>query len=151
MAPRIKYLEEIGVCPSAIIDSNKYHDLESDSRDELFESQRTEFGFDERETWDLRYTSACWLYSRLKMYVDVASKIVDLEYWKYDIDGEEKTQLEVINEMIRLLESHIKYENNTDISESLSSDELGELEKESESNLKKAFELYSKIVEQMWW
>lgn len=39
-------------------------------RKELFKDQRKKYGFDERETWCLSYTSILWLYTHLKRYKD---------------------------------------------------------------------------------
>lgn len=39
-------------------------------RKELFKKQRKEYGFDERETWCLGYTSILWLYCHLKRFRD---------------------------------------------------------------------------------
>ena len=37
-------------------------------RHEMFMKQRKKYGFDERETWALNYTSILWLYTHLKRY-----------------------------------------------------------------------------------
>lgn len=39
-------------------------------RKELFKEQRKKYGFDERETWCLSYTSILWLYCHLKRFRD---------------------------------------------------------------------------------
>lgn len=44
-------------------------------RKELFKEQRKEYGFDERETWCLGYTSILWLYCHLKRFRDWGSAI----------------------------------------------------------------------------
>lgn len=36
------------------------------------------YGFDERECWDLSYTSRVWLYSHLKLYLESAGSVVNL-------------------------------------------------------------------------
>lgn len=41
-------------------------------RQELFKSQRQTYGFDERETWNLNFTSVLWIYAHLKRYLDWA-------------------------------------------------------------------------------
>ena len=38
------------------------------SRHEKFMKQREDYGFDERETWNMGYTSILWLYAHLKRY-----------------------------------------------------------------------------------
>lgn len=48
-----------------------YNTLEEDKtgRKERFQKQREDFGFDEREIWNLRDTTIMWLYSHLKRFV----------------------------------------------------------------------------------
>lgn len=50
-------------------------------RKELFKEQRKKYGFDERETWCLSYTSILWLYCHLKRFRDWGS-VIEME----DID-----------------------------------------------------------------
>ena len=63
-----KYLEELGVKEEAIVNSSLFPIEEDAERSKRFEAQREELCFDERETWDLRYTSACWLYQHIKFF-----------------------------------------------------------------------------------
>lgn len=98
-----KYLDEIGVDYNFLIE-------EDDSRMERFNKQKSIFGFDERETWGLDFVFCCWLYERLKMYVDVAIKVVDLTYHKFSWDGAEYSQLELINILIKKLEEYFSNE-----------------------------------------
>lgn len=37
-------------------------------RNEIFKEQRKKYGFDERETWDMGFTTILWLYSHLERY-----------------------------------------------------------------------------------
>lgn len=76
-----KYLEELGIKATDICIPNSENT--EDSRMPRFLDQREKYGFDERETWSLDYTFACWLYEHLKMYLDV--NCVDLEFYKFDI------------------------------------------------------------------
>ena len=46
--------------------------------------------FDERDTFDLKYTLVCWLYERLRFFQE--GTCIDLNFHKFDIDGEELTQ-----------------------------------------------------------
>ena len=55
-----------------------------------------------KECWDLDWTFIKWLNEHLKVYKKDASKIVDLEYHKFNYKGEELTQLEVINRLIQI-------------------------------------------------
>lgn len=78
-----KYIDELGI---------KYEDTPQgwntdigDSRFPEWEKQREEWGFDERETWNLTYAFELWLYERLKVYdeiniVDTRSDMHQFEY-----------------------------------------------------------------------
>jgi len=55
-----------------------------------------------RECWNLNYEFIVWLKEHLSVYVKEASKMVDLEYHKFNHRGEEYTQLQLINKMIEL-------------------------------------------------
>ncbi len=44
-------------------------------RKELFKNQRKKYGFDERETWALNYTSILWIYCHLKRFRDWGSMV----------------------------------------------------------------------------
>lgn len=57
--------------------------------------------FDKRDTFNLNDTIVLWLYEQLRFFQSEASKIVDFTFHKFDIDGEELTQMECINRMIK--------------------------------------------------
>lgn len=67
------------------------------NRHELFMDQRKEYGFDERETWCLGFTSILWLYAHLKRYREWGSCVemddpnyahtYEIERIKKDKDG----------------------------------------------------------------
>lgn len=56
--------------------------------------------FDERDTYNFDFTLAAWLYERLRYFQDEVSKTIDFEFYKFDIDGEELTQMECIDRMV---------------------------------------------------
>ena len=56
-----------------------------------------------KECWNLNYSFILWLKERLPVYVEEASKVVNLEYHKFNFRGEEYTQLQLINKMIELV------------------------------------------------
>lgn len=51
--------------------TSMYNTLEEDKtgRKERFQKQREDFGFDEREIWNLNNTTIMWLYAHLKRFV----------------------------------------------------------------------------------
>lgn len=149
-----KYLEELGVKEDAVVDSRLYSEEKDEERSKRFEEQRKEYGFDERETWDLRYTSACWLYQHIKFYKELGGQIVDLSFYKFkfrDDDGKksELTQEQSIDKILELLENFIKYENKSGIWEDV--DKENEEELKTQKGLQEAFRMYAEIIPAMWW
>jgi len=87
-----KYLEDLGI-------SLEYADIQkNDSRNEQWEIEQKTYGFDEKETWDLRETFKIWLYERLCMYNEVNS--IDASYHKFNFKGEEITFQDCIDRIL---------------------------------------------------
>ena len=128
-----KYLDDIGE------DYSWVWEPEGSERDELFEKEREIYGFDSRETWSLDYVFYMWLYERLKMYIEYAGEIVNLNYHKFDFKGEEYTQLELINMMIERLESYFKKE------------DLFVSSEEEYEPIKEIGEIWALVLPAMWW
>ena len=89
-----KYLDDI--LPKGKSPYDFYYNDEV--RSQKWESERQEYGFDEREMWLLDFTFFCWLYERLKKYkevnhTDLTSKIIK-------VNNEEKNLEEWVNLMI---------------------------------------------------
>ena len=104
-----KYLDDIGVT------KNCYMFSTDDPRQPIWDKEKEEYGFDERETWALDFAFYCWLYEHLKMYVDV--NCVDLTYHKFEYEGEVLTQEECINRMLKGCEAYFQNDYQWDISE----------------------------------
>lgn len=102
-----KYLDDIGMTERPDLWNDK------DKRQKQWKKERSIYGFDERETWALDHTFYCWLYERLRMYVDITC--VNLEYHKFEYEGEILTQQECIDRMIKGCEIAFKQENDWDI------------------------------------
>lgn len=71
------------------------------------------------------------------MYKKEASKVVNLSFHKFDIDGHEYTQIQAIDEMLRLLE------------ETLKSDGLYD-KKQAEMEHRVAL-IWAEVLPAMWW
>ena len=55
---------------------------------------------DPRDTFSLDMTLALWLYERLRYLQEEASKIVDYSFHKFEIDGEQLTEMQCMERMI---------------------------------------------------
>ena len=91
-----KYLDDIKV--------NGRWDQITDKREKRWKKQRKKYGFDERETWGLDEAFYEWLYERLKMYKEIGGRVVNLDYHRFEYEGKEYTQAELIDEMLKRLE-----------------------------------------------
>ena len=92
-----------------------------------------------KECWNLNYSFILWLKERLPVYVEEASKVVNLEYHKFNFRGEEYTQLQLINKMIELvnyLTEDEKYFN---------------LTQESSEKTEELLEIFKLVFTTLWW
>lgn len=93
---RRKFLDDLNVTDRADLW------LPDDKRQPQWAKERAEYGFDEREIWNLDFSFYCWLYERLKMYTERA--IVNLETHTFKYKGETLTQKQCIDKMLEALE-----------------------------------------------
>ena len=87
-----KYLKNIG------IDELPLGLNPEDPRFEEWNKEIETYGFPSYETWALDFHFYCWLYERLKMYLE--ANCVDLNYHKFNFDDNEYTQQELIDKML---------------------------------------------------
>ena len=88
-----KYLEDLGI-PLKDVGAN-FSDV-NDKREKEWARKQEIYGFDERETWALDRYFIEWLYSHLKMYLERADDVIDLEFYKFKFENKEYTQKEAI-------------------------------------------------------
>ena len=98
-----KYIEEI-----MNIEESPYGWSKNTGRDEMWEDQRREYGFDERETWSLDATFFYWLYERLRMFNEV--NCINTEFHTFEINGKKLTQQECIDIMIAKCKDYITHQ-----------------------------------------
>lgn len=94
---RCKYLDDLG------FELEKYgtnFTKKDDRRIDKWEEQRKQYGFDERETWNLDRIFIEWIYTRFMMYKEVCS--IDLDYHNICYKGKNLTQEEAIDEVLSL-------------------------------------------------
>lgn len=108
-----------------------------DKRREKWKEQRKKYGFDERETWSLNYTFYAWLYERLKMYLEKADSVVDLNFYMFTYKKETLTQKEWIIKLIGYCEDYLE---NPDT-----------LEEKKLKQMKDIVNIWNMILPCMWW
>lgn len=79
-----------------------YQPENGDHRIPDWKEQRKVYGFDERETWNLRDLSLGWMYEHIKMYIDKCD--VNLDYAKFNYQEETLTQREVLDRICKDIE-----------------------------------------------
>lgn len=126
-----KYLNDIGVKDTIM-------DLTDDPRKNIWEKEIKKYGFAAYETWAMDCFFYAWLYERLKMFLEV--NCIDLNYHKFEYEGKEYTQLELINKMIYGCEVYFK--NNYD---DLSSPE------EDIKAVNDIAKIWAIVLPAMWW
>lgn len=99
-----KYLRDLGLKENNVPQGY----CPGDKREEKWQKEREEYGFDSRETWSLDYTFKIWLYERLSMYNEV--NIVDTSYHKYEFEGKEITFQKCIDRMLEGLKIDLTVE-----------------------------------------
>ena len=79
-----------------------------------FWKQKRQYGFDEREVWDLDFSFYCWVYERVRMYLERSQQIVNLhdKTNSYLWQGEEFSQFDLMQELLARLELYFKDEQN---------------------------------------
>lgn len=125
-----KYLDEVDQKPF-------FHRI---SRHPKHWKQKIKYGFTSRETWDLDYTFYCWLYERLRMYMDEAKDEVDLTFHKHYFKGKEYTEEELLNQLINRLKYYFKVSDCTLL-----------LEREDKEYIEEIGKIWAILLPSMWW
>ena len=132
---------------------NDYLKMSKKRRKQL-DSQIRRFGFTDCETGELSYTSYVWLYSHIKMMLDIGGKLVDFEWSWWDdsfkkklqsvgVDTDKYTNDKMVFEYIcELLEE----------ADRINCDEYTlEADTKSFELQKKAFAIYGVMLPRAWW
>lgn len=129
-----KYLDEIGITDRP----DTWFINDEDPRKEQWKLEQETYGFDQRETWSLDFSFYLWLYERLKMFKEVANKVVNLEFHKFEYEYKTYTQLELIDLLIKKLEFRL----------SSDYDDSNELHTKYSDDIA---EIWKIILPAMWW
>lgn len=113
-------------------------ETEQDGRNIIWKYQRAIYGFDDRETWGLDTCFYAWLYEHIKMYLDRASKVVNLDYHKFEYNEETYTQKELLEQICEIIEYYF----------SDSFDDWNEEDLEYVHNIEK---MWVVVMPAMWW
>lgn len=125
-----KYLDDIGVTDRPDL-WNK-----NDDRQTKWAQERDAYGFDERETWNMDFSFYLWLYERLKRFVEIAP--INLDYHKFEYNGKEYTQRQMIDMMLERLEFSFKPGHN-------------EFDKKQYSYVSEIEKIWAIVLPAMWW
>ena len=94
---KCKYLDDLGIL------INQYGTNfmpDDDRRAESWSKEREEYGFDNRETWNLDRIFIEWIYTRVMMYKEYS--IVDTSYHRIKYKDTEITQGEAMDKILEL-------------------------------------------------
>lgn len=144
---RNKYLDDLG------IEIDKYgvnFTSDKDERNEIWNKQREEYGFDSRECWNLDDIFIQWLYSHLMMYLENVTGIINLEYHKFDFDGKEYTQKEAIEFILCRLKNNLTYRNTVEYRNADALKRI-EIEENSDNGVYDAIRMWAEIYGSCWW
>ena len=134
-----KYLDDLGL---KITEYGTNFISDDDERSGDWQKQREIYGFDSRECWNMDTKLIEWLYSHLMMYLEDASEIVDLTYYKFEHNGKTYTQKDAIGYILERLKKYLVMDN-LDVS--------FEEEKKCLDEVQDSFVLLSKILFTLWW
>ncbi len=110
----------------------------TDERWPNWADQKKIYGFDETETWNLNSTFYAWLYEHLRMYTDKANKIVNLHFHKFEWNGKEYYQDEIIDMIL----DHIRF---------FFSEDYDDFSEENIMYIEEIGELWALVLPAMWW
>src|SRR5574344_831656 len=96
-----KYLTDIGVKEKDI----PCYWLPDDPRQEYWDQEKEQYGFDSRDTWSLDHTIALLIYPRLKMYNEI--NCIDTTFYTVEHNGEILTQQQCIDKILKVFERFI--------------------------------------------
>lgn len=91
------------------------------------------------ECWNVNWQFVLWLNQHLKIYKDDALHYVDLEYHKFEYQGQEYTQLQLIDKLIEITDWLIADERYFDWTE------------ETSNKTNEMLNIFVLIFESLWW
>lgn len=135
-----KYLEEAGLTEYADNTWGSKRTFEDIRREHYFNKIKRQRGVDPRACWALDTSILQFIYEHLCAYIDDASGVVDITYHKFDYEGKEYNQLEMMNILKEYILKYLKIEKWED-----------DREEEKDNYLKKIFDILYMIFPALWW
>lgn len=130
---RNKYLDKLRI-PIRDYGTNFIED--KDERASRWLKQQKDYGFDERETWNLDTIFVEWLYSHFMMYKEIT--LVDLSYFKFTYNKKKITQGEAIDIICEMCKDYLTAK-------------FLEKDQHKEIFSKKTMKLLGELMPYMWW
>lgn len=109
-----------------------------DRRADCWLKEREVYGFDDTETWGLESTFYSWLYEHLRMYVDHASRIINLDFHEFIYNGIVYTQIEIIEMILERIRYYF-------------SEDYDDFEEDDVAYIKEIGKLWALVLPVMWW
>lgn len=128
---KCKYLEDLGL---KIEEYGTNFMSDDDPREAVWAKEREEYGFDNRETWNLDHIFIEWIYTRIMMYKD--KTIADTSFHKVPYKDKEITQGEAMDKILDLCKEILLEKNDGKI---------------CYENTREICDLWKEIVHLMWW
>ena len=143
--------DEDAVClPNA---KNDYLKMSKKRRKQL-DSQIRRFGFTECETWDLGATSCIWLYSHIKMMLDIGGKVVDFTWCCWDDELKQELRNAGVD-IEKYNNDKMVFEYICELLEEADSISVDSISFEADLKVwdlqKKAFVIYGIMIPRAWW
>lgn len=87
---------------------------EDDKRQSEWKQKRKEYGFDERDTWSLKYTLTLLTYERLMMFERITKDMIVQEdpLMEYEFEGEKIYQYQAIKRILNSFREYLKDSDN---------------------------------------
>lgn len=134
---KCKYLDDLGL---KIEEYGTNFMPDDDPREEEWSKEREEYGFDNRETWNLDRIFIEWIYTRVLMYKECS--IVDTSFYKIPYKDVEITQGEAIDKILELAKEILQsYDYSWD----------KEINDMIYNNSREICDLWKEILPFMWW
>ena len=136
---RHKHLEKIGVKPVQQCFMSDSPTKQEKHRYKEYYKRYKKTGVFPSVTWSMDFSLLQWFYETTCEYLNLASEVVDLEYSKMTYNGQEYTQLELIN----LFKEKLKYV--------LIHEEDLFLTEEKNTRIQEIYDIWCVLSPAMWW